>query len=70
MRDALHNTSPRAGTNEQYCRGLVVGMVCGLMAEGFSHPAAIKEVALRLPEDCRPECLPDAFRCDLLDEMP
>jgi hypothetical protein len=61
LRDALYNLSPKSGANQDYCRGLVVGLVSGLMSEGRSYSTAAEMVSRCLPADYREDCLPESL---------
>lgn len=65
LRDALYNLAPKSGAGPDYCKGLVVGIVAGLMATGVSYGAAVLIVRDALPDVYRNDCIPDAFRSDL-----
>lgn len=49
LRDALYHMDYRSGASEDYAKGLVVGVVSTLMAEGFSFEEAIDTVAQYMP---------------------
>lgn len=49
LRDALYNMDYHSGASEDYAKGLVVGVVSTLMAEGFSFEEAIDTVAQYMP---------------------
>jgi hypothetical protein len=60
--DCLHNLTQSSGASNEYCKGLLVGLVSGLMADGDSFDYAIRTVAEHMPKshralaDCTPEC--------------
>lgn len=49
LRDALYNMDHHSGASEDYAKGLVVGVVSTLMAEGFSFTEALDTVAQYMP---------------------
>lgn len=49
IKDALHIFHPNSGASDEYCKGLVVGIVAGLMAMGLPWIQAISQVAANLP---------------------
>jgi hypothetical protein len=48
--DALGNLSPDSGASKDYNKGLVVGLVAGLMATGLDFTAALKYVTGHQPQ--------------------
>ena len=71
LRDALYNLSPESGASPEYCRGLVVGLVAGMMATtGYEYATVIREVAANLPRDYYRDGLPEAFRTDIMQLRP
>lgn len=60
--NALHNATDRSGASDDYVRGIIVGVASGLMAMGFSGPAAINYVKRHMPEHNRGELLPESWR--------
>ena len=49
IKDALHIFHPNSGASDEYCKGLVVGIVAGLMAMGMPWIQAIAQIASNLP---------------------
>jgi hypothetical protein len=49
IKDALYNLDARSGASEDYCKGLLVGVVSAWMAAGLSFQDAIDEVARLMP---------------------
>lgn len=67
IRDVLHNTAPHTGASPDYCHGMIVGVVSALMQERQClYDTAIRIVAGSLPDNYRPECLPQAFKDDIV----
>ena len=64
LKDALHNLDGASGASDEYCKGLVVGVVATLMAAGMTYPRAIALVIRDMPDGVSPERLPEAFRSD------
>ena len=55
LRDCLHNFHPTSGASDEYCKGLLVGCVSGLMAgNGGLYPAAIAFIKENMPRGARP----------------
>lgn len=50
LKDALYNLASDSGASNEYCKGLVVGIVSALMATGLSFIAAMD-----LVNECAPE---------------
>lgn len=64
LTDALSNLSPTSGASSDYNRGLLVGIVSGLMATGLSFEQALQYVAQACPETYK-NCLlllPESWR--------
>lgn len=70
LRDALYNFSPRSGASEEYCKGLLVGVVSALVATGVEWRAAITHAAINMPEDARigPDTVPESWGLELMAE--
>ena len=67
LKNALYNASKREIRCEhdiRYARGIIVGLVAGLMADGMEFIPALKLVKENLPNDCHPEVLPMSWRID------
>lgn len=67
LRDVLYHTHADSGASVVYARGVVLGVVAGLMDErGVSYDAVIVDVAVNLPEGFREEAIPPAFLDSIL----
>ena len=62
--DTLYNLSEKSGSSTDYGRGVLVGVVCTLMAQGRTLQQAVAEVKKYLPEDWRLECIPSSWQED------
>lgn len=62
IRDALYNLHPRSGASEQYGRGIVVGIVTTIMADGVEFDTALKSVCRMCPKAARIACFPEEWR--------
>jgi hypothetical protein len=72
MKDALHNLRHDSGASDEYCRGLVVGLLTGLVARGVTYNDAEWEVMNCLPESNRVTYyhrLPEIIRKSFVDMM-
>lgn len=58
LKDALYNTHWHSGSSVDYGKGVVVGMVAGMMAMGVSFGQACSYVVRALPVGYREECIP------------
>ena len=65
LRDALHNASARvvfSQSDKRYSRGIIVGIVAGLMDSGMKFQEAFDRVKAHMPNDpvgCFPESWED-----------
>lgn len=66
LKDALHNLHPESGATNNYCQGLVVGIVAGMMSRGLTFQTAIKRVAENLPDKARPIIWPPSWKSDVM----
>jgi hypothetical protein len=68
LKDAMYNFAPDSGASEEYCKGLIVGLVAGLMATGMTWRNAVAQAAIAAPKTARigvesmPESWIDSFR--------
>lgn len=53
LKDALYNLHPSSGADDEYCKGLVVGVVSALMATGMTFSDSLRQVANCLPVGTR-----------------
>ena len=60
--DCLENLAPDSGASVDYCKGLVSGLLSGLLSCGLNHSQAYQVIADRLPDDYRPEGIPESYR--------
>jgi hypothetical protein len=68
--DALYNVREDSGASDDYSRGLVVGLVAGLMAAtGKTYADVAPIVADLMPDGILWSRLPEAFRDDLRDRI-
>lgn len=70
LKDALYNLVPKSGASDEYCKGLIVGIVSSMMACGVSYKDAIAHLAIHLPLD--PEtriAVPPSWEADVLAAM-
>ena len=61
LRDTLHNMHPDAGRDADYARGILVGVVGGLMATGLSWAEAMKVVSENAPKTVVAGCVPQSW---------
>jgi hypothetical protein len=61
LRDGLYNLSPDSGSDTQYNRGIVLGIVSVLMAEGKSFEESINVVKKHLPKNFHYSQVPPAW---------
>ena len=60
--DCLESLTPNSGESVEYCKGLVSGLLSGLLSSGLNHSQAYQVIADRLPDDYRPEGIPESYR--------
>lgn len=61
LKDLLYNLTYKSGASDEYCRGLVVGAVCAIMAtESITHVEAIEVIKTHLPDEPYRQ-LPEVF---------
>jgi len=60
--DCLENLSADSPHPVEYCKGLVSGLLSGLLSFGLTHSQAYQAIADRLPDDYRPEGIPESYR--------
>ena len=67
LRDCLYNLSQSSGASNEYCKGMLVGLVSGLMAQGESFNHALRTVAEHMPKSHRAlaDCTPESWVNDL-----
>ena len=67
LKDTLNNLLPTSGANEDYQKGIVVGVVGALMSTGMSYKEAITQVAIHMPDDGKKPVLafPEAWLKDI-----
>jgi hypothetical protein len=67
LRDCLYNLNQSSGASNEYCKGMLVGLVSGLMADGDSFNYAIRTVAEHMPKNHRAlaDCTPEYWVNDL-----
>ena len=60
IKDALFNLAPGTGASNEYCKGIIVGIVSEQMARNqyLKFDAAINYIADNLPGNFREACLP------------
>jgi hypothetical protein len=61
MRDTMYNLHPTSGASDEYCKGLLVGVVGALMAVGMSWDEAISHAAINMPDGARMHCTPESW---------
>jgi len=64
IKDALHNASKSVLRNETdvaYARGVIVGIVAGIMSQGFSWQQSWELVKSLLPKDFDKRCVPHGW---------
>lgn len=65
LKDALYNLTPGSGAKTDYCRGLIIGIVSALMAQGKSHIEAAHIIRDNLPKGYRVSCIPSTVYLDM-----
>ena len=53
LKDTMYNFHPTSGASDEYCKGLLVGVVGALMATGMSWNDAIAHAAINMPDGAR-----------------
>lgn len=53
IKDALNVCGDRTGASNDYCRGIIVGVVSALMASGLSFDKAFELVRSHIPDNTR-----------------
>ena len=65
LKDALRNLSiEENGDSHEYSRGLLVGVMTALVANGMTWDKAKQMVWQLLPEKCHPERFPEGWAAD------
>lgn len=64
--DAVYYAHPTSGASADNAKGVIIGMVSGLMACGLTYADAIGLVSKSLPHDYRDESLPAAWAHDII----
>lgn len=65
LRDALHNLDMRSGASDDYCHGLLVGVISGLQAAtGLSYHELLPVVRAGMPKPLYSDRITKAFRED------
>jgi hypothetical protein len=59
--DCLENLAPKSRASVEYCKGLVSGLLSGLLSCGLNHSRAYQVIADRLPIDYRPDGIPKRY---------
>jgi len=59
--NAIHNCYDNSGATDEYCRGIIVGTVSGLMANGLSFDTALDLVKRKMPIHNRGDLLPSSW---------
>jgi hypothetical protein len=60
IRDVLYNLSDTSGANDDYCKGLLVGVVSALMMY-YTFKEALQIVNARIPEHTRKNLFPESW---------
>lgn len=71
LKDTMYNFHPTSGATDEYCHGLIVGVVGALMSTGMSFNDAITHAAINLPDGTRLQAgtsVPDCWAGKLLSE--
>lgn len=61
LRNALQNAAPDSGATDEYVRGLIVGVVSGLLARGMRFDAALALVRQNMPTNARNNVFPESW---------
>ena len=62
LKDALYNTNPNSGSSVEYGRGIIIGVVSGLMSvRGIAFSKAVRIVKENMPARFNRECIPDTW---------
>lgn len=67
--NALCLLSPISGASDEYCQGVVNGLISAMMHNGNSYDHAIGIIVDKLPIDFRFNAIPAAFVDDIADEL-
>ena len=62
IKDALYNLHIASGSTIEYAKGVLVGVVSGLMAQGLTFMEVANIVGPLLPVDYRRECIPAPWK--------
>lgn len=58
LKDGLYNLDPKSGATHQYARGMLAGIVVGLMTTGLSFQEAWKLCEENFPEQVDYDAIP------------
>jgi hypothetical protein len=61
LKDALYNLSPGTGSNTQYNKGLLVGIVSAFMSTGYTFSQACQLVLDNLPQNYDDTAIPESW---------
>lgn len=61
LRDTLYNTSEQSGATPEYARGIMVGIVAALVADGMSFKDAFALANANLPSDPMNGIIPEGW---------
>lgn len=70
LRDAMANYAKNSGASDEYCRGVIVGVVSGLMATGFDFDDALDLARTAISDDesrrdLTPENFPESWETEI-----
>jgi len=60
--DAMHNCDDKSGATNEYCKGMIMGIVSGLMATGMRFDTALAKVKEYMPEHNRGVLYPESWK--------
>jgi len=61
VKDALYNLHPDSGSSEEYAKGILVGVMSGLVAVGIEFDTAWNICRHNLPEKVMPNVFPKSW---------
>lgn len=68
MKDALQNLAPGMGSDANYARGILVGIVSGLMATGCTFNTAVRYVRENLPRRIMLNTFPASWQDEIVKD--
>ncbi|MHA1948315.1 MAG: hypothetical protein ACW99G_03605 [Candidatus Thorarchaeota archaeon] len=67
IKDALYNLADKAGSKHGYARGVLVGVIATLIANGQDFEEAVTTVKQYIPKDIDPKRIPEGWEENFKD---